>query len=1244
MDGVAGEAGQPTVLMMIAEPEYQTGTTLPEFSATELTPLGVRTLLATENPASANDFPGLAALPEADLLLISVRRHTPLTEQLALIRRHLEAGKPIIGIRTASHAFGAVPVDDRHQGWTTFDQDVLGGSYAGHFDDLPAHITAAPRALAHPILSGIDVAAFATRKLYRNPTLAPSAEALLLGRSEGDSTVQNVAWINQVGRSRIFYTSMGSAADFANREFRRLLRNAVFWALDRPVPEAVTGPAIRQDAAAATVQPAPLAPGHEAIPPAAAADRPPLLPSAAGHAAADAAAQLRPAPGLVVDLLARDPVIAKPVFLNFDERGRMWVVQYRQYPHPAGLTRISHDEFWRSVYDRQSPPPPHQFPGQDRITVLDSSRHDGVFDQVTDVISGLNIATAVERGRGGLWVLNPPYLLFYPQAPGSDAPTGDPIVHLSGFNVEDTHSVANSLRWGPDGWLYGAVGSTVTTSIVRPGIDRAPICTLTGQGIWRYHPESRRFEIFSEGGGNTFGLEIDDKGRIFSGHNGGDTRGFFYMQGAYEMKGFDKHGPLSNPYAFGYFPPMASSNPIARFSHNFIIYGGGALPRFDGRILAIDPMHGDVVESTLNPIRSTFSTGDLAHALTSGDSSFRPVDIKTGPDGAVYLCDWDDQQINHYRNSEGKIDSSLGRLYRIRAADARPLAAFDLSERTSGDLVGELRNPNRWFRQTALRLLGDRKDQAIVPMLRHELATATGQFALEALWALHLSGGLDDQSTSIALDHQDPFVRLWAVRLRCDQDGLPAAMARAFADRALIEAEVEVRAQLACSAKRLPAPDCLRIVKALITHDADADDPRMPLLLWWAIEAKAGSDRDQVLGLLAEPGVWQRPLIRSAVLARLMRRYATAGSRADLTTCARLLDLATSKNDAAILLTGFDEAFKGRPMSGFPDELLQALARHGGESLLLEVRSGRPGAIAKALGLMADGKADASVRLGLVEVCAEVDVPGCVPVLLTLLDPATDPRILKAAIAALQRYDDGLVPGAALAAYPGLAHDPQLAIQDLLTSRVAWSRRFLQAVGDGAIAATDVGANIVRKLKLSQDAAVNEATVRIWGKIGNASTAEMEHMMAHIKTVISTGQGDPRQGRNLFRSSCSSCHTLFGEGGKIGPDLTSARRDDVDGLLLSIVNPSAEIREGYETCMITTTDGRTLIGFVADKDTRVVALRGLDGQLTVLERSAVATMTLTGASLMPEGLLNAYDEQSLRDLLSYLRSSQPLPH
>ncbi|MBI3469040.1 MAG: dehydrogenase, partial [Planctomycetes bacterium] len=246
----------------------------------------------------------------------------------------------------------------------------------------------------------------------------------------------------------------------------------------------------------------------------------------------DALVTMNVSDGLKVEQVLTEPVVRQPLQMSFDERGRLWVVQYLQYPDPAGLKVVSRDKFWRVVYDKVPPPPPHHFKGADKITIHEDTNGDGVFDKHTTFLEGLNIATAVARGRGGVWVLNPPYLLFYPDRNNDDVPDGDPEVHLEGFGMEDTHSVANSLCWGPDGWLYAAQGSTVSGRIVRPGLDKQPVHSM-GQLIWRYHPETRRYEIFAEGGGNAFGVEIDSKGRVYSGHNGGDTRGFHYVQGGY---------------------------------------------------------------------------------------------------------------------------------------------------------------------------------------------------------------------------------------------------------------------------------------------------------------------------------------------------------------------------------------------------------------------------------------------------------------------------------------------------------------------------------------------------------------------------------------------------------------------------------------------------------------------------------------------------------------------------------------
>ncbi len=189
---------------------------------------------------------------------------------------------------------------------------------------------------------------------------------------------------------------------------------------------------------------------------------------------------------LEVQLVVGDPDIAQPLFMTWDERGRMWLAEYRQYPEPAGLTMVSRDAFLRSVYDKVPPPPPNHFVGKDRISIHEDTNGDGIYDVHKTFVEGLSLASSVAVGRGGVYVTNPPYLLFYPDADRNDVPDGDPEVLLEGFGIEDSHSVINSLRFGPDGWLYGAQGSTVSAAVKRLGSQDPPIRTV-GQLIWRFH-------------------------------------------------------------------------------------------------------------------------------------------------------------------------------------------------------------------------------------------------------------------------------------------------------------------------------------------------------------------------------------------------------------------------------------------------------------------------------------------------------------------------------------------------------------------------------------------------------------------------------------------------------------------------------------------------------------------------------------------------------------------------------------
>ncbi len=1199
------EPARKKLVLLIAENESETSRTLPAFAAAQL---GADFQVVTVEGAGGPDdttFDRIGELDAADVLLISVHRRPLPPQQLATIRRYVESGRPVVGIRTASHPFSpaagrALPAG--YAEWPTWDAEVIGGNYSNDHGRGP--IIRADAALpGPPLLAGVKVPFESAAWLYRNTPLQLGAELILTGTIPGQPS-EPIAWTyNRPGGGRSFYVSLGLPADFANPSFTQLLRNGIYWAAG-------------------------------------------LAPTKLG------VNRLSTPSDVALDLVLKEPDVAQPVFLNFDERGRMWVVQYLQYPEPAGLTAVARDSVWRIVYDRKKPAPPYDTPekaafrGKDRISIFEDVKGDGSFSKETTFIDGLNITTAVTRGRGGVWVLSPPQLLFYPDANFDDVPDGPPVVKIDGFNLEDTHSVANSLTWGPDGWLYGAIGSTVSADIVRPGIDREPIIHITGQGVWRYHPESQRFEVYAEGGGNTFGVEIDEKGRVYSGHNGGDTRGFHYVQGGYLRKGFEKHGELSNPYAFGYFPAMQHAA-VARFTHNFIIYEGGALPdRYWGKLIGVDPMNRYLPLAEVTPRGSTFATRDVDAVIRAADSRFRPVDIKHGPDGAIYIADWQDLQVNHYRNHEGQITKEDGRIYRVRAADARPgFTAFDLTKKSSADLLELLRSENRWTREKALQVIGDRRDAALIAPLRQILAAkATGQLSLEALWALNLSGGFNDAIATELLVHPDSFVRAWTVRLLGDRNAVSPTLAEALVELGVRETNVEVRSQLAATAKRLPAAAALPIVEVLVGHDEDAADPYIPLQLWWAMEDKVATDRDSVVALFAstsEGSIWTRPLVRDHLAGRLMRRLAAAGGTENLLAGARLLALAPNAENRRELIAGFEQAFEGRALPAMPDAFVDAMVKAGGGSLALRVRQKDPAALEEALKRLVDPAAPLVERVRLATTLGEVPYPPASAVLVRLIAEA-NLDLRPAVLGALASYRDPGAVRAIIAVFPSLPPSEQTIALSVLSSRRASAEAMLDAVSAGHLAAKSIPREIQDKVRLVDGGALNARVDQAFGLKAVTIPAETEREISRVIATVRGGRGSPYAGRELYNRQCAACHRLHGKGGDIGPDLTSYQREDIATLILNIVNPNAEIREGYEPYVLITKENATHAGFLVSQDRDRILLRDMAGMNISLEKSQISSLRGMGRSLMPDGLLDGLTESQLGDLFAYLRITQPL--
>jgi len=931
--------------------------------------------------------------------------------------------------------------------------------------------------------------------------------------------------------------------------------------------------------------------------------------------------------------------VRQPVCINFDERGRMWVVQYLQYPFPAGLKIVKYDEHLRAVFDKVPPAPPNHDRGADKITIHEDTDGDGTYDQHKTFVEGLNIVTSALPGRGGVWVMNPPYLLFYPDQDQDDVPDGDPEVHLSGFGLEDTHAVANSLTWGPDGWLYGAQGSTCWATVnVLKNPDHPPV-HFKGQAIWRYHPEGHQFEIFAEGGGNTFAVEFDAQGRLYSGHNGGNTRGFHYVQGGYYQKSWGKHGALTNPHAYGYFPAMKHAA-AERFSHTLVKYESETLPkRYHDQLIAPVPLHNYVAVSQMSPDGSTWKTEDRFHVMATDDIWFRPVDIKVGPDGCIYVADWCDTRLTHV-DPRDTWDRARGRIWRLQPNDYQAQPPINLGELSTEQLIEKLSSSNKLVRQLAQRMLREKGDPAAAQQLKDDLPKTAGQTALESLWAIHALNRFDIEVAQTALAHDDPYVRSWGVRLLSDTQA--QSLADELTSLATHEPHVEVCSQLASTAKRIPGPVGLAIAECLAARDTLASDPHIPLLTWWAIEAHADDSSLSVTDLAGTLSPTQ--IGRQIVLPRLAQRLAAVADNASLLKLAQLIQAIDNAALRTQLLESVDKAFSGRKIDRLPEELREAIvASASGNSsaqLALLVRAGQAQAEQTAIATITNEKTPTKQRLKFIQILGQVGSQEAQNALLKLATSNSPQAIRIAAISSLGTFDDTNIARQLLARYPDESPAVQSAIIDNVTSRPAAAHLLLDAIEAERVSRQAVSIDLLENLKLHGDEKLNGQIAKLWGAT-RATPAQLTLQLEQTTTLLKTGTGTAEHGKQLFTQRCGTCHKLHGEGAAIGPNLTGYERTNLDFMLLSIVDPSAAIREEYTNYRVLTVDGRVLSGLLKNQDDKTITLQNADNPAMVIPRDEIEAGPLAiDKSLMPDRLLEDLTATQVRDLFAYLQSEK----
>jgi len=984
---------------------------------------------------------------------------------------------------------------------------------------------------------------------------------------------------------------------------------------------------------------------------------------AQGFSPTDAAKRMKPADGLVMRLFAAEPDVRQPIFVKCDDRGRVWTIQYLQYPNPAGLKRVKVDRWSRTAYDCIPEPPPKGPRGADRITICEDADGDGRADRFKDFVSGLNLCTGVEFGFGGVFVLQAPYLLFYPDRDRDDVPDGDPEVLLSGFGMEDAQSLANHLTWGPDGWLYGLNGSTTTCNI--RGVEFQ-------QGVWRYHPKTKEFELFCEGGGNVFGLTFDDYGNLYYSSN----LGLFWHahQGAYYLKNVGKHGPLHNPFAYGHLMHVAHDQPTGGPTTGGTIYRGDSFPeRFRGQFLAGDFLRHTASSWELVRSGATVTAAFRELLLDSRDTWFGATDLCLAPDGSVYLSDFYDKRTAH-PDPDAEWDRSNGRIYKIEAANARRAAKFDLGKLSTGELITLLDNPNGWFGDRARVLLAEKGGRESWGALRDLARRKDARPALKGLWALYVTGGFDDAFAAEMLGHPGEFVRAWTVRLLGDARSVSPALAKGFSELAASDPSPVVRAQLLCTAKRLPAEQALPVIERLLVRDIDGNDPVIPWLLWWAIETKAMSNHQQLTEFFAAADNRRRGLVKANV-GRLIRRFAADGSSAGYRAAQKILG-ALQPEELAGALEDLDRGLAERAV-GLPSigqgGLFDALAKPGSnptgpvrkfDALTPELSEfigtaweDLPAATVRVRLAIRAGSATArefvhaelanpeTPRLRLLEglaILQELGDAGCVPSVLPLL-ASRDAEVQRLALGVLSRVGGPKVVEAILKAYPAMPSAVQVRARDVLFGRAEWARAFLGLIEAGWVKADDVPVEQVRLIALLDDRELDALVRKHWGAIRPGTPEEKLAEVRRFSNDLRAGPGDPARGKALFAKHCATCHKLLGEGADIGPDLTNSSRADTAWLLASIVDPAAVVRAQYVPVAIRTTDEVTRTGLIVEQDGASLTLVDAKGEKTRIPRDRIDSVRELSISLMPEKLLDALSPQERRDLFKYLQQPGKSP-
>jgi len=945
--------------------------------------------------------------------------------------------------------------------------------------------------------------------------------------------------------------------------------------------------------------------------------------------------------GFEVNLFASDPMLAKPIQMNFDEQGRLWIASSEIYPHVK--------------------------PGQtanDKILLLEDKDRDGVAESTEVFADGLLIPTGVAPGDGGVYVANSTELLHLTDTDG-DGKADRRRVVLSGFGSEDTHHLLHTLRWGVDGCLYMNQSIYIHSHIETPhGVRR-----LNGGGIWRFRPETLDLDVLAYGFVNTWGHHFNRWGQSFA-TDGAYGEGINYL--------FPGAVFVTAP---GAKRRLKGLNPGSPKHCGLEILSGSHLPEeWRGNMITNDFRAHRVCRFVVTESGSGYASRQETELIKSKHVAFRPIDVKMGPDGAIYVADWYNPIIQHGEVDfrDPRRDHVHGRIWRI-TAKGRPLTKQpNLKDAAIAELLDHLKAEEMWVSRQARLQLKARPQAEVKKQLDQWTAKLDPQNdrfeqeRLEALWTYQALRQVEPELLEACLTSADHRARAAAVRVlshwREDVTGALPKLARAVRD-----SHPQVRLEAVCALSRETNKRAAELALEALNQPVDRFldfalwDAMRRLKPYWLPAAKEGKFNPQRANHLAyavaaaeatelTPVLLKRcenPELPAEERQRLLAIIVAIGNPKDLGRALEMLVGNPEFNNGGDLLRTMLQETVAKKQT--PQTDLNALSKW----FLLDDTAKSTAAISAAgqwkveslrprLNAIAANEENPNRRTAAIAALGNLGGAASVKVLSKLAKEAKTLEIRASAAAALVDINPGqsasaivavlIAAGKAKPTEGAAPFDTGPMLRKLL-GRKQGSAALVKALSDQTIS-PDIARVAMREAQAAPETSADLlAALRTAGSLTDQSwskkkPAELAALVAEVKS-----RGDAHRGEAIYRRqnlNCIGCHAIGGAGGRVGPDLVSVGASaQPDYLLESLIYPNKKVKENYHSLSIVTDEGKVIAGIpIRETETQLV-LRDAEDKERVIAKSSIEVRR-EGRSLMPEGAIDALTRAEVIDLTRFL--------